>query len=211
MKNYNVILKSIAISMLLICFNIVSVYSQDIKTIQEAMSKSYTYETSAQYSKAIEEVKKIYSECDYYTNMRLGWLTYLSGQYTESIKYYQIACKIMPMAVEAKLGLTYPASANGNLDLVKSLYLEVLSIDDKNKVSNYNLGLILYNKKDYKGAYDYFAKVSNLYPFDYNGLLMFGWVNFKLEKLREAKVIFNKVLVINPYDKSATEGLSYIK
>jgi len=53
--------------------------------------------------------------------------------------------------------------------------------------------------------------VVNLYPFGYDGLLMFAWTNLKAGKLREAKILFNKVLMYSPGDKSALEGLSYIK
>ncbi|MEZ5148220.1 MAG: hypothetical protein R2759_14450 [Bacteroidales bacterium] len=53
-------------------------------------------------------------------------------------------------------------------------------------------------------------KVVNLYPFDYDGLIMFAWTNLKLGKLREAKVLFNKVLMYKPDDSSALEGLSVI-
>ena len=40
---------------------------------------------------------------------------------------------------------------------------------------------------------------------------MFGWTNFRLGKLREAKVLFQKTLLYNPYDESAKLGLEKIK
>jgi len=40
---------------------------------------------------------------------------------------------------------------------------------------------------------------------------MFAWTNLKLGKTREAQVLFNKVLMLSPDDKSALEGLSLIK
>jgi len=40
---------------------------------------------------------------------------------------------------------------------------------------------------------------------------MLAWTNFKLGKLREAKVLFQKALLISPDDESATEGLNLIK
>jgi TolA-binding protein len=73
------------------------------------------------------------------------------------------------------------------------------------------MGLIEYNNKRYTGAYKYFEKVVNLYPFGYDALLMFAWANFQLGKTREAKVLFQKVILISPGDKSALEGLSLIK
>ena len=47
----------------------------------------------------------------------------------------------------------------------------------------------------------------NLYPFDYDSVIMLAWTNFQLNKFREAKVLFNKSLLIRPGDESALEGL----
>ena len=65
--------------------------------------------------------------------------------------------------------------------------------------------------KDYTSAYKYFEKVVNLYPFGYDALLMYAWTNFQTGKTREAKILFNKVLMLSPGDTSALEGLGLIK
>jgi hypothetical protein len=51
--------------------------------------------------------------------------------------------------------------------------------------------------------------VVNLYPFDYDGLVMYAWTNFQLKKYREAKVLFNKALMNTPTGSSAMEGIKY--
>jgi len=38
-----------------------------------------------------------------------------------------------------------------------------------------------------------------------------AWTNFKLEKYREAKILFQKTLLISPGDASALEGLGLLK
>jgi Flp pilus assembly protein TadD len=40
---------------------------------------------------------------------------------------------------------------------------------------------------------------------------MFAWTNYKLGKYREAKLLFQKVLLLSPDDASAKEGLNLIK
>jgi hypothetical protein len=40
---------------------------------------------------------------------------------------------------------------------------------------------------------------------------MMAWTSLKMGKMREAKVLFNKVLLLSPDDESAIEGLSLIK
>ncbi len=186
-------------------------FSQDYKAIQNAFEKSYLYEYSGDYSKAIDQLKEVYDESSYEVNLRLGWLTYMAGFFTESAAYYQKAIDLKPLSIEAKFGFTYPASALGNWEQVKNSYKEILKIDPQNSVANYKLGSIYYGNEDYTTALKYFEKIINLYPFDYDGLLMYAWTNLKLGKFREAEVLFNKVLMNQPNDKSAIEGLGLIK
>jgi len=185
--------------------------AQNYKTIQDAFEKSYLYEYSGDYSKAIDGLKEVYSEETYEINLRLGWLTYMAGFFTESTAYYQKAIDLKPLSIEAKFGYVYPASALGNWEQVKKQYNEILKIDDQNTLANYRMGSIYYGNEDYTSALKYFEKLVNLYPFDYDGLLMYAWTNLKLGKFREAEVLFNKVLMNQPNDESALQGLELIK
>ena len=184
---------------------------QDYAKLTAAFSESYTKEKAGKYSDAVLAVKAIYSPDSYEINLRLGWLTYLQGQFTESLGYYNKATELMPYAIEPRLGLVLPASSLGNWDMVITQYTKILSIDPNNTITLYRLGLISYDKKDYKQAYQYFEKVVNLYPFDYQSVLMLAWTNYKLGKTREAKVLFNKALLYYPDDASAKEGLNLVK
>ena len=185
--------------------------SQDYTKLIAAFSDSYAKEKAEKYGEAATVMKGYYDEKSYEINLRLGWLTYLQGQFAESISYYSKAIELMPYAIEPRFGLALPASAMGNWNLVLVQYNKILAIDPNNTVTLYRMGLISYDKKDYKQAYQYFEKVSNLYPFDYQSLLMLAWTNLKLGKTREAKILFNKVLLYSPHDASAKEGLGIIK
>ena len=185
--------------------------AQDYKAIQDAFEKSYLYEYSGDYSKAIDGLKNVYDEESYEINLRLGWLTYMGGFFTESTAYYQKSIDLRPLSIEAKFGFVYPASALGNWEQVKNQYNEILKIDPQNTLANYRLGSIYYGNEDYTTALKYFEKIVNLYPFDYDGLIMYAWTNLKLGKFREAEVLFNKVLMNTPNEKSALEGLGMIK
>ena len=193
-------------------FSIISfTQAQDYKVVQDAFEKSYLYEYSGDYSNAIDGLKTVYSEESYEINLRLGWLTYMAGFFTESTAYYQKAIELKPLSIEAKFGYVYPASALGNWEQVKKQYNDILQIDAQNTIANYRLGSIYYGAEDYTTALKYFEKLVNLYPFDYDGLLMYAWTNLNLGKFREAKVLFNKVLMYQPNDESALEGLELIK
>lgn len=208
------ILKKLTLGIAIACLTIINpfgVCGQDQTAILDAFTKSYKYEKSGEYSKAIAEVKKVYNDESYEVNLRLGWLHYSSGLFTESIAYYQKAIALMPYAIEPKFGYVYPAFALGNTEQVKTQYAEIIKIDPNNMLANYRLGLLYYGAKDYNAAHKYFEKVVNLWPFDYDGVIMYAWTNFKLGKLREAKVMFNKAMLLKPDDASAKEGLDLIK
>jgi len=176
-----------------------------------AFKKSYVLEKKGEFKKAASELKNVYDANSYEINLRLGWLNYQAGVFTESVAHYQKAVNLMPYSEEAKFGLIYPKAATGKWDEVVSLYKKILENNANNTTANYRLGLIYYGRKDYPKAYKHFKKVVNLYPFGYDGLLMLAWTNFQQGKMREAKVLFNKVLMYSPSDKSALEGLGLIK
>jgi tetratricopeptide (TPR) repeat protein len=192
-------------------FSFFSVQAQDYQVLQDAFSKSHAYEARGNFADAIASLKKVYLEDSYEINLRLGWVTYLNGLFTESAAYYQKAIKLKPYSIEPKLGFVYPSSALGNWDQVTNQYNEILAIDPQNTLANYRMGSIYYGRKDFARAEKYLEKVINLYPFDYDSMILYAWTNFKLGKLREAQVMFNKVLLNKPKDASALEGLSLIK
>ena len=203
--------KKIKLSIILAVFIFVSANTYAQTAVINAFKKSYTLEKKGEFKKAAEELKKVYDEKSYEINLRLGWLDYQAGLFTESASYYKKAVELMPYSEEAKFGLIYPKAALGKWDEVISLYNKILANHPNNTTANYRLGLIYYGQKNYTKAYKYFNKVVNLYPFGYDALLMLAWTNYQLGKLREAKVLFNKVLMYSPNDKSALEGLNLIK
>lgn len=180
-------------------------------TRQTAFSKSYEYEKKANYSAAIKEVKSIYDAKDYFSNIRMGWLLYLGKNYTESIKYYDKAIALKPYAIEARFGAIKPLSAIESWEKVKAHYLQILKIDPQNTTANYWLGVVYYNRMDFVKANKLFEKVVNLYPLDYDSVIMLAWTKLSLGKSSDAKVLFNHALTIRPGDSSALSGLKLIK
>jgi tetratricopeptide (TPR) repeat protein len=177
----------------------------------KAFSESYILETKGDYNKSAEAIKKVYSADSYEVNLRLGWLYYLSKNYKESANYYNKAILLLPLSIEAKLGYAYPAYALGNIEGVIKMYKEILKIDPVNYYGNYRLGALYYERKDYQNAHTHFEKIINLYPFDYDAIIMSAWTYYRLGNFREAKVLFNKALLNRPDDSSALEGLGLIK
>ncbi len=198
-------------NIVIIFFLVISINLQAQADKIAAFKSSYVLESKGQYKKAVDVVKGVYSENSYEINMRLAWLSYQSGLFTQSAAYYQKAIKLMPYSEEAKFGLIYPKAALAKWKEIETIYLSILKISPNNTIANYRLGLIYYGRKNYVAAYKLFKKVVDLYPFKYDALLMYAWTNLQLGKSSAAKILFNKVLLLSPSDKSANEGLKLIK
>ena len=185
--------------------------AQNEAAMQKAFSDSYTQEYYKKYPEAIASLSKVHSDDSYETNLRLGWLNYLNKSYSQSQAYYQKAVALKPYSIEAKLGLSKPLSAVENWDKVLEQYEEVLKIDPQNYTAGYWSGVIHYNRKKYDAAIRSFERLVNLYPFDYDVNHMLAWSYLNSGRNNEAKLLFNKALLIKPGDASALAGLGRIK
>ncbi len=199
-----------SIFILLFSLIINSIHAQEDK-IKIAFAASIELESKFNYSQAISKIMEVYNHNSYEINIRLGWLNYCAGLQKESKQYYEIAMKLMPFSIEAKFGYIYPLTILGEWDNIAFQYQNILKIDPQNSYALYALGMIYYNGKLYEKAHKCFSLLVNLYPFTYNGLNMLAWTNYRLAKYKEAKLLFNKVLLIAPNDSSALEGLALIK
>lgn len=191
-------------------FVTIEVYAQDVKKIQTAFENSYTHENDNDIENSISVLKDVYLDDSYEINLRLGWLYYQKGDFNASEKHYTEAIKILPYSEEAKFGLILPKAAMNKWNDVIDIYKQILIISPNNTKANYKLGLIFYNKKMFSDAYVLFEKVVNLYPFDRDGLLMYAWSSLQIGKTKEARILFNKVLMNTPNNASALEGLAIL-
>lgn len=181
--------------------------SQSDVAVREALKKSYDSEYQLKYQKAIEDLQGVYEPNSYELNLRIAWLSYKVGKYSESVNYYKKAIAKIPLSIEAKLGVVYPLGALEKWDQVVDNYLAIVKIDGFNATANYRLALIYYNRGDYGNSWKYVQKYVNLYPFDYDGNSLAGWIKYSVGKKEEAFVFFKKALMVNPYDTSFNKVL----
>lgn len=205
-------MKKITLHILIVlaCFSI-TLNGQDATVLSKAFDSSYIFERNGFYEKAAGALKQHYIAESYEMNLRLGWLSYLAGNQAQSMEYYNKAIVLAPYAIEPRLGYVLPLSKIGNWNDVLEQYKKILEVDPMNTFVNYKVGMIYYYREQYDLALPYFEKVANLYPFDYDSNIMFAWTSYRLGKLREAKVLFQKVLLMRPNDDSALQGLGMIK
>ena len=117
----------------------------------------------------------------------------------------------MPAAIEPIWAIITPLSIMENWVEVEKFYLAILKIDSKNSTANYNLGSIYYYRKNYVVAKKYLDVSLNLFPFNYDNLILSAWINYYLGNKNDARILFNKTLLYKSGDASAMEGLSLLK
>lgn len=181
--------------------------AQSEAALQRAYKSSYAEEAKKDYAEAINDIKPFYSDGDYESNLRLGWLYFLSKNYSASENYYAKAVRIKPNSIEAKFGYIKPLSLLASWDKVLAQYAAILKIDPQNTQANYWAGIIFYNRKQYDAASKYFLKVVSLYPFDYDGNQMLGWAYLMAGNKAAARTYFEQALIIKPDDTSCMDGL----
>lgn len=184
--------------------------STNFDNIIKGFQASYLNEATGNLQGAIDDLKKVYDEDSYEVNLRLGWLSYSAGLFSESTSYYNRSIDLKSFAIEPRFGVILPTAAMGNWEIVINQYKKILEIAPSNTLAMHRLGLVYYGRKEYDKAEVLFDKVVNLFPFDYDGLLMLAWTKFQLKKYREAKVLFNKALMNTPGGQSAIEGLELL-
>lgn len=185
--------------------------AQDFTLLQKAFKESYTAENAKQYDKASEPLRAIYQEGNYELNLRLGWLMYMQGKYIESQKYYEKAISLQPRSIEAKFGLVYPLAAGQKWDEVLKQYEAILQIDPLQPTTLYRMALLYYNRQQYTMAKRYADSYLQIYPFNFDGLSLAGWIELKMSNKSVARSLFERALVNTPDDKTTLEGLGLCK
>lgn len=204
------ILKRFILSTIIILL-VGNVFAQSNAVLQKAFRTSYADESNKNYAGAITDIMPYYEDNNYEVNVRLGWLHYMNKNYTASQSYYSKAIGLRQNAIEPKFGIVKPLSYLQNWDKVLQQYLDILKIDPQNTQANYWAGMIYYNRKQFPTAMKYFKVVVTLYPFDYDSNHMLAWATLLSGRKDEAKISFQKALIIKPDDESSTDGLNRCK
>lgn len=199
------------ICLLLLCSIAITLSGQDQLSLQQAFAKSYSLESAGDYRGAVAAIKEISARPTYESELRKAWLYYLAGEYADAKASYAQCMMLMPAAVEPMWGLLNVLAATEDWQGVERTYKSIISLDPKNSLAHYRLGSIYYYRQDYATARQYLDVSLNLYPFDYDIALLSAWNHYYLGNLKEAKLLFNKVLLIRPDDESATSGLALLK
>lgn len=204
-----------SVSLLIIIFVVFAVSAVNQKTDPAitAFNSSLTKEYDKNYQAAIDDLLSVYeaNKNNYLFNLRLGWLYYLLGKYDESVGYYYKAVSNQSKSIEARLGLTYPLSAQEKWDEVKKQYELILNEDPKNYTANLRLGQYYLIRGNYSNANKYLSIAWINYPSAYEVNLSYGWTQYYLGNKAKAKELFTNTLMVSPADSLGTIGYNLVK
>jgi tetratricopeptide (TPR) repeat protein len=88
-------MKRIFFSLLLFSCTFTLVAQENVKL---AFQKSYSLENNKQYKEALAALQAFNDPSVYEIQLRLGWLNYLSGNFSKSAELYQRAAELAPAA-----------------------------------------------------------------------------------------------------------------
>lgn len=96
------------------CFVVSSLFFTNLAFgTSEDWQRSFNLESIGQFKKAAEAISPYLEKGDEkeFAQMRTGWLYYLAGDYSQSLKYYQNALKLNQNSLETRLGMMLPLMA----------------------------------------------------------------------------------------------------
>ncbi len=194
-----------------VLFFSVANFAQNAKL--DAFKKYNDLTTHLKYGEATKTLLAVYktNPNDYAINLHLGWLYYVTKEYSTSEKYYNNAVKISSNSNEALLGLTLPLSAEGKWDKITEIYKSILDKDPHNYAANLRLGEIYLTNKNYLNAKILFEVVWNDLPSDFSANLDLGWTYYYLGNSSKANEFFTNALIVDPENPSAKEGFKLTK
>jgi tetratricopeptide (TPR) repeat protein len=180
----------------------------------EQFHASLAQETKGDIDGALKSMTDVQAgnEGDYLLNLRLGWLNYLTGNYAESVRYYQTASHLADQtSVEALLGLRLPLAALKDWGAVAETYQHILQLDSGNKEANLRLGQIYLYRGEFVNAKPFLDKARTAFPADYEANLSCAWDSYYLQDFGLSRRCFETALMLSPGDTSATRGMQLVK
>lgn len=177
---------------------------------EAAWSSSYSLEAGKKYADALTALNAIPetgSDAQLLL-LRKGWLSYLQGQYNDSVKYYQAALQQNPKSVDAGLGVTLPLLAQQRWQEA-AVYAKQVLDNSPNQYTAY-LRLIVAEEgaRDWSAMKKHAEALTEHYPTDTSAFVYLARANAWLGDKDEAKKAYSAALTRMPKHYEAAAYLA---
>ncbi|MFC1749062.1 tetratricopeptide repeat protein [Pseudomonadota bacterium] len=203
-SNNEISMKQKIISLCLLSIISLSGYAAD-DAVRDAYVRSFQYEQSQNYDDAIRALMPIYNSVPkaYTINLRIGWLYYLSGHYSNSLMHYQKAAKAQTNAVEPQLGQLLPLLAQQRYDEVEKIANKIIRTDKYNYYANLRRIIALRYQDKLESAQKATRKMRVLYPGDITFIEQEALLYEQKKDYDNADVRYRDLLVLDPENVTA--------
>ena len=173
---------------------------------QESLSAEKSGETDSALAKAAAYVRN--GGDSYLATMRAAWLAYGQKKYAEAGRHYYNAAKLQGMALSPRLGLLSVAQEQNDIAAAARAGDLVLQLEPTNYRALMAVAWGAYQAKDYQKAIGRYRCVVALYPEDTDAISGAAWAEFYSGQKGEARLLFRRLVSINPDYQYARQGIA---
>jgi tetratricopeptide (TPR) repeat protein len=182
------------------------------ETIEKAYYESYAYEKAQNYPGAIRAMYPVFTAYPkgYTVNFRLGWLSYLNGNYSDAQRYYKTALAVYPAAIEVMQCISLVHKARADWAEVEAENAIIIKIDYFNQTANYWYAIALKAQKKYDLAEKICRKMLTVLPTSVNFLNELGENLYYKKDYTQAFTMFLSVRVLDPQNENAKKFIALL-
>lgn len=123
----------------------------------------------------------------------------LNRNIDQAVEQLQEILDVAPKNIEAKNLMVYCMKEKGqNRDKLKTTLESVLQLDETNVLTNYNLGELYYEDKDYQKAVEHYQKAHSVVPSNARILYQIGLTHQKAKNFLAACESYEKAIILDP-------------
>ena len=174
-----------------------------------AYARSFGHERTQAYDDAVRALAPVYEAYPngYTVNLRMGWLFYLNGNYTNAVAHYEVAEAAAPTAFEPRLGRMLPLLAQERWAEAEALGYQIVSLDHYSYYGNLRLAIALRMQGKVDPAYQVALKMVTAYPTDILHLVEFARIVEARGDVEEARRLYGEILILDPENEAARRAL----
>jgi len=173
--------------------------------IADAYFRSFEYERTDDFSNAVRALTPVLEAYPngYTVNLRLGWLFYRNGNYSNAIAHYQAATTAAPFALEPKIGHLLPLMAQQRWAEAEVLAYQIVSMDHYNYYGNLRLATILRMQNELDAASQVAWKMAGAYPTDLLFMAELARIAVAQGDSDEAARLYTDLIILDPENQEA--------
>ncbi|VAW61395.1 hypothetical protein MNBD_GAMMA09-753 [hydrothermal vent metagenome] len=200
------------ISSLLFSAILLLLISSSAHSNETVWTQSLKLEAQKNYEQAaVVLTPLIENNSDEYALLRSAYLSYMQGEFNDSISQYLEAIDLNPKSIDARLGVTLPLIAQRRWRQVKRYTYEVLRQSHWNYTAHIRLLIAEEGMRNWKDLASHAKQIAEIYPSDATALVYLARANIWLSNTRAAINAYKEVLKRSPAHIEARQFIAVNK